>query len=596
MPTLPLRADAPLLPPAARSLLARGRRLLQALEPALRDAAADEDMLRRLAETSRDAEEGLLVVVVGEFNAGKSSVLNTLFGEGVLEEGPVPTTDAVTLVRYGERPETHRRGDGLVERTVPAPLLQGLTLVDTPGTNSIILAHQALTEDIVPRADLVLFVTSFDRPLSESERAFLDYVRGGWGRPLAVVLNKADLAASEADLEQVLSHVRSGFERLLGLSPRTFPVSARGAMAAKRAAAAGTPDPERWEASGFPALEAFLTETLAGPERVALKLAAPLATADRALETLAQRVAQRRSVVAADAGALAAFEADLASEADALREDTARQLTEIDAALLELERRGLRFLDDTIRISGLRLLRDRDRFKEEFARQVLRDAEREIEAAMGTSVDALLRRVLALWNRAYAFAAEQARRVPAGGASAPQAFLYDRERVFGEVSRAARRYVERYDLREEARRLLETARSAAALFAGAQAAAVGVGALVGVLVAATAFDVTGGLLAAGALSVAGFWLLPRERRRAQKAFSERVDALRSELKSGLREAFDTEAEQELAGVRALVRPVAEFVGAEESALDALDGQHAALSAEAAALRAEAEGAFGKATL
>lgn len=44
-----------------------------------------------------------------------------------------------------------------------------MNIVDTPGTNVILQRQQRLTEEFVPRADLLLFVISADRPLTESE-------------------------------------------------------------------------------------------------------------------------------------------------------------------------------------------------------------------------------------------------------------------------------------------------------------------------------------------------------------------------------------------------------------------------------------------
>ncbi|MDX1531139.1 MAG: dynamin family protein, partial [Rhodothermales bacterium] len=510
-----LHPERPLLPPEAARLLARERHLLEQLRDTAARSGTDADTLRRLEALAAHLDEGLLVVAVGEFNAGKSSVLNALFGEDLLEEGPVPTTDRITILRHGDRADVQRRGDAITEQRHPLPLLRGLTLVDTPGTNSIIREHQALTEDFVPRSDLALFVTSFDRPLSESERQFLHFLRDAWGRQLVVVLNKADLATGSAELDQVIAHVQSGFDRLLGFEPRVFPVSARRAQAARAADDGGA-----WAESGFADLEAFLTATLTGRDRLALKLGAPLDAAGRVLDRLAERLAERRTVLDADATGLDALESQLQEAEADLRTEIESHIGRIDTVLLEMERRGVRFLDDTIRLSGLSLLRDRDRFKEEFARQVLRDAERQIETETGAAVDALLRRVLGVWNRAYAHVAEQARKAPPESAATPQqqSFLYDREATFHEVMREARRRIDTYDLREEARRLLENARSTAALFAGAQAAAVGLGALTTFVIAATAFDITGGLIAAGALSAAAFVLLPRQRRRATREF------------------------------------------------------------------------------
>lgn len=588
----PLRAGQALVLPAAEALLGRERALLEGLHGALERAGIEAETLRRLGEIRRHLDEGFLVVVVGEFNAGKSSLLNALFGESLLEEGPVPTTDKVTLLRHGERAEVHRRGDFVTERRHPAELLRGLTLVDTPGTNSLIREHQAITEDFIPRADLVLFVTSFDRPLAESERRFLDFIRHDWGRRLVVVLNKADLASGEADLAQVLEHIRSGFREHLGLEPLVFPVSARAALAAKTAPHG--PDGRAWAESGFAELEAFLTEVLTGRERLALKLSAPLEAAERLLARLAGREEERRAVLEADAAGLEAFRRQLAEAEEALREGHARHLAAVEKLLLEMERRGVRFLEDSIRIAKIALLRDRDRFKEEFARQVLRDAERRIEEEVGAAVDGLLRRVLSLWNLAYAHVAEQARQAPAAAAAGePSAFLYDREEVFEGVMRQARRTIEAYDLHEEARRLLENARSTAALFAGTQAAAVGLGALAGLIVAATALDVTGGVLAAVGLSVVGFVLLPRQRRRAVAEFSARIEALRSDLRAALAVQFEREVEEAVAEVRRLVAPLEAHVEEERAAVAELGARREALVAEHAALLAEVRAQFGE---
>jgi tRNA U34 5-carboxymethylaminomethyl modifying GTPase MnmE/TrmE len=62
--------------------------------------AAEKDLLDlKLALT--DLEGIFMLVVVGEYNAGKSSLLNSLLGQKVMLEGVTPTTDRVTIVTYG---------------------------------------------------------------------------------------------------------------------------------------------------------------------------------------------------------------------------------------------------------------------------------------------------------------------------------------------------------------------------------------------------------------------------------------------------------------------------------------------------------------
>ena len=76
------------------------------------------------------------------------------------------------------------------------PLLRDIHIVDTPGTNAIMREHERITAEFVPRSDLVLFVTSADRPFTETERAFLEQIRG-WGKKVVVVINKIDILESD---------------------------------------------------------------------------------------------------------------------------------------------------------------------------------------------------------------------------------------------------------------------------------------------------------------------------------------------------------------------------------------------------------------
>ena len=608
--TLPTPMDSPAS--AAHDLLDRERALLTRLGALLDAAAAPDDTRRRLADLARTLDELFLLVVAGEFNAGKSTVVNALFGRRVMEEGPVPTTDKITVLRHGDAEAVHRRGEFITERLFPHPFLESLSLVDTPGTNSIVKEHQTLTEDFVPRADLVLFVTSYDRPLSDSERTFLEYIRGAWGKRLVVVVNKADLAETEAALAQVLGHVRDGLARIFAEAgirdagtdgtgaPLIFPVAARLALQAKEAAPGGAAsegaapggdegyraDP-RWEASRFGPFQRFLTETLTEGARLVLKLTAPLDAATTLLADTRARLDAQREVLAGDEAELAALNGRFDEVRESLAEITGRAVAEVDRELLEMEKRGVRFLDDTIRVSRLNLIRDRNAFREEFDRQVVRDAEARIEARLGEAADALLRRVFELWNETYARLADLRR----DDARAVGGFLYDREEVLRDVLREARRTIDQYDMGEEARRLLENARSA--LTVGG-ATAVGVGAVAVVLIVTTAFDVTGGVLAAGALATLGFIVLPAQRRRAVKEFSQRVETLRAELRGGLDRELTEEADDAVAKVRALVRPVAALALDARAALDAQAAEADAVAAQADALRADVRRQFGAA--
>jgi hypothetical protein len=116
-----------------------------------------------------------------------------------------------------------------------------------------------------------------------------------------------------------------------------------------------------------------------------------------------------------------------------------------------------------------------------------------------------------------------------------------------------------------------------------QVSALGLGALVTTLATSTAADVTG-LVAAGALSILGLFVLPARRRKARAELAARVASLREKLLSSLTASFESERDRSLQKVREAIAPYSRFVRTEgdrlraaESALGDLDDGLAALA-------------------
>lgn len=169
---------------AHKQLVSSQRSSLVSLQRQLDEIDATPDDLELLSSTIAHLDELFLLCIVGEFNAGKSSLINALLGGRHLEDGVTPTTDRVYLIKQspascGADTSATRRSrseiSGAVAATghpppttieLPVPWLEDVTLVDTPGTNAIVQGHTEITEAIVPRCDLLLFVTSVDRPIS----------------------------------------------------------------------------------------------------------------------------------------------------------------------------------------------------------------------------------------------------------------------------------------------------------------------------------------------------------------------------------------------------------------------------------------------
>lgn len=172
----------PVLQEQQRVLLQQERALVNRLQTNLaRLAEVDSAHILTLNQVVTALDELFLLVIVGEFNSGKSATINALLRASVLKEGVISTTAAITMLRYGEQAEEKAHAQRTLDISYPADFLRDITIVDTPGVNAVLREHEQLTEEFIPRCDLVLFITSVDRPFTESERAFLERMRA-WGK------------------------------------------------------------------------------------------------------------------------------------------------------------------------------------------------------------------------------------------------------------------------------------------------------------------------------------------------------------------------------------------------------------------------------
>jgi len=265
---------------AGEEMIERERRLIEDVLAFLQENCQDLEEIKLLIEARKGLEELFLLVIVGEFNAGKSSLINAMLGDKFVAEGILPTTNEISVLRYGNKKGREQTEDGFFNIEIPAELLQQVRIVDTPGTNVILQRQQRLTEEFVPRADLVLFVLSADRPMTESEVKFLTYIRK-WGKKVVFVVNKTDLLESERDVDEVMKFVKENATRLLGVSdPAVLPVSSRNALKAKKRGGSYARDSE-FISSRFGEFEDYVMSFLGGSgaragEALRLKLSTPL--------------------------------------------------------------------------------------------------------------------------------------------------------------------------------------------------------------------------------------------------------------------------------------------------------------------------------
>src|SRR5205823_15056326 len=111
--------------------------------------------------------------------------------------------------------------------------------------------HQTITENFVPRADLVLFVFSVVNPWSQSAWDLLKFVQKKWLKNVVFVLQQSDLRGN-SEIAVIHRHLQDTAMQKLGFAPPIFPVSARKALLARTTGL----DKERfWRESGFGPLE-----------------------------------------------------------------------------------------------------------------------------------------------------------------------------------------------------------------------------------------------------------------------------------------------------------------------------------------------------
>jgi small GTP-binding protein len=546
------------LTPDLQRQLNSGRELLAELRDALTRFSAPEADQAALAASIRQLDEFFLLVVVGEFNAGKSAFINALAGQKVLQEGVTPTTAQIHVLKHGDTVESSVGPDGIRVVSAPVDLLRDVHIVDTPGTNAIIREHERLTAEFVPRADLVLFVTSADRPFTETERAFLQSIRD-WGKKIVIVVNKADIFQTPAELDEVLDFVRDSARTLLGIAPDIFPVSARLALRAKQG------DPSAWADSRFEPLERYVTATLDQRNRFRLKLANPIGVGQALAHRYATIADERLLLLKDDLALLDEIERQLA----VYREDLARgfelRMTAVEKVLVDMEARGHTYFEDTLRIGRVMDLFNRARIQKEFEDRVVADAPRQIERRVTELIDWLIDQDFRQWQAITTRLAERTRERATRPLGAPDigSFHADRSRLIDSVGKESQRVVDTYDKQREASVIADHARSAVTTAAAAGVGALGLGTIVTLAASTAAADVTG-ILMASVIATLGFLVIPAKRKKAKEEMQKKMSALRDRLGSALRTEFLRAQEQSGERIANAVDPYSRFVRAEQT--------------------------------
>lgn len=295
-------------------------------------AKLEDDVVKKLEQ------DKFHLVVVGEFNHGKTTFVNALLGRALLPAGVTPTTAVIHHLEYGEQEsaaivtESGERRELALEAVrsfavnggasesvdsvkylevhVPSDILkQRIVLVDTPGVNDLSLQRADITYSYIPKSDAVLFLLDAGQPLKESERVFLqERLLSQSKDKILFVVTKRDIW-DEAEEREAIAYIRGELDKLVPGSS-VFPVSAEKSLAGD-------------DKSGMPELLAHLATFLA-EERGRILLGNALTQALSVGELVSKGIdARRRSAEMSTeelTRRLAALEADLAKGAKTIEQ------------------------------------------------------------------------------------------------------------------------------------------------------------------------------------------------------------------------------------------------------------------------------------
>jgi GTPase SAR1 family protein len=235
------------------------------------------ELSQTVSELRNRINEPFMFVIVGEVKSGKSSFINALLDTGreITRVAPQPMTDTIQQITYGETEETTQINPFLKRIAVPVDILKEITIVDTPGTNTIIEHHQEITERFIPSSDLIVFVFEAKNPYRQSAWDFFNFIHGDWRKKVVFVLQQKDLMPAddlEVNLKGVIEHAqKKGIE-----NPLVFPMSAK------------LEQEGQTEQSGFGPMRQYIRENITGGKAPWLKLRNNLELS----QNISQRIAQ----------------------------------------------------------------------------------------------------------------------------------------------------------------------------------------------------------------------------------------------------------------------------------------------------------------
>lgn len=526
------------------------------------DSTIDKERLLQNAADLRDMF--FMVVVIGEFNAGKSTFVNALVGDELLPTGITPTTEVIELIRYGNQKSqvTKNTEQSTVrEWTHPNTGSPGVVIVDTPGTGSVFAKHERIAKQFLSRSDMVLFLLSAKKAFAQTERIYLEMARD-YGKKIILVLNQVDLLDKQ-ELKEVEAFVKKQVSEMVNLEPPLFAVSAKKALQGKRVG--GIFSRVASDESGMDTVREYLQKIFGQVPPAKQKLVVQLDFADSMIKKYQHSTQEDARLAGADKAYAEQLREELETQAGGLSERLNTSMRELDRVFDGVQERGHRFINQNLTLSkGLRAP-DKDMVREKFEKEVVGTALSQISDISEDYVSAVVdssrrywRNIIDRLNKLQALMEKEV--------SSPDAGSYAEQRTaLQEAIAIADSELKTYKENNLAESLRDTFATNMSRFTMSVTGLVGgiLGIVIGVAAAgapaSTAIGVIGALTLGPALAIggtAGVLLYGRKiRRDANKELDERLAKLRESYHQALQDMTERERTRLLQYGQEILAPV-----------------------------------------
>jgi small GTP-binding protein len=508
--------------------------LLESLVPEIKSTSNEK--LESKLNSARDNLENLFsIVFIGEFSTGKSTIINSLLRKNILPEGITPTTDEITIIKYGESNE-ESNDNGHRHISINEERLKGFFIVDTPGTNVTIEQHEKITQDFIPNADIVFFTIGAERAVTGSEAKLIKFIKEDWLKNIVFLLNKIDIVDDDSELSNLIHHTESELNRIFKIKPLLIPISARFANTARDSS-----DEELYKRSGMKNVEDYIFKTLGEEERIRMKIKGSSEFAMSLCTETIKAIDDNVQKISTDMVKLGEVENRLTGMKEEIFYNSNQFTERIKTRLLEFKTRGIEFIDDLIRFENVLKLFRKEKIAKEFESKVSLQTVKEMEKDLDALVSWTERSARTMMDTSLDFYRNsiqpESTRVSTG-------FSYDRSLLIDTVRTEIDKRRKEIDPALLGGNLVGSARTAIASVLGVQVGSLAIGAAVISAFSSIIVDITG-IITTIALVSTAFAILPRKRRNSMREFGAKVDTLIKELTSSI----SSQLERDLDGIK-----------------------------------------------